>query len=397
MGALLVIPLDLLLAAAILVVLILPTVVLAIEVLASVGAGREELAQPHAGSMAVIVPAHNEERAIRATVEHLKPQLATSDRLIVVAHNCLDETASRAAAAGAEVAACDDRERVGKGYALAAGVTHLRSGPEPAVVVVVDADCRLAPDALSHLRSECLVAHAPIQGMYRMASNGTRDPARRIGEFAWRIKNELRPTGLARLGLPCQLNGSGMAFPFDLLSEMQLASAHVTEDLLLGVTLALAGFPARFCRSALVTSEFPETASGQSAQRRRWIHGHLSTVVAFAPKLLFGALRRRDHRLLVLALDLSVLPLVLQGMACVAAIALAFAWAVASGHWAGFYLSAVGLALYLCTLGVAWRLCGTDLIGVAELFALPRFAARSVRSAWALVVGRRSAWVRAER
>ena len=37
----------------------------------------------------------------------------------------------------------------------------------------------------------------------------------RVAEFAWRVNNWVRPLGLAALGLPCQLMGTGMAFPWD--------------------------------------------------------------------------------------------------------------------------------------------------------------------------------------
>src|SRR5512136_348053 len=53
--------------------------------------------------VAVLVPAHNEEAAIRKTIETLQPELKTGDRLAVIADNCSDRTAAVAREAGATV------------------------------------------------------------------------------------------------------------------------------------------------------------------------------------------------------------------------------------------------------------------------------------------------------
>src|SRR4051812_9727823 len=94
-------------------------------------------------SVAVIIPAHDEALGIAATLRAIVPQLAAGDRVIVVADNCTDDTATVAAAAGAEVLERNDREHRGKGYALDFGVRHLAVNP-PEVVIIIDADCDTA-------------------------------------------------------------------------------------------------------------------------------------------------------------------------------------------------------------------------------------------------------------
>src|SRR5690349_8409824 len=54
------------------------------------------------GTVAIIIPAHNEGLGLLPTVQDVKAQLRQGDRLVVVADNCTDDTATRAAAAGAE-------------------------------------------------------------------------------------------------------------------------------------------------------------------------------------------------------------------------------------------------------------------------------------------------------
>jgi hypothetical protein len=69
------------------------------------------------GKLAVVVPAHDEAGGIERCVSSLLTcaQPPNGARVIVVADNCSDDTASRARAAGAEVLVRIDTERRGKG------------------------------------------------------------------------------------------------------------------------------------------------------------------------------------------------------------------------------------------------------------------------------------------
>src|SRR5215216_3822263 len=88
------------------VVLCIPTAVLLIEVIASVACRPRENAPARRfeySPVAVLVPAHDESVALLPTITDVKAQLRIGDRLVVVADNCSDDTASVAAAAHAEV------------------------------------------------------------------------------------------------------------------------------------------------------------------------------------------------------------------------------------------------------------------------------------------------------
>src|ERR1700733_12435386 len=115
--------------AAIAGLLSVPVAVLFIEVMAALSLVEEkplEVLNPQAPKrVAVIVPAHDESAGILPTIEDIKRQLSPGDRLLVVAHNCFDDTAAVAAAAGAEVIERRDPGKIGKGYALDWGLRHL--------------------------------------------------------------------------------------------------------------------------------------------------------------------------------------------------------------------------------------------------------------------------------
>ncbi|TMA14399.1 MAG: glycosyltransferase, partial [Deltaproteobacteria bacterium] len=106
---------------------------------------------PPALRFGIVVPAHDEEAGIAATVRSLLALDYPRElfRVFVVADNCSDATASRAREAGATVLERHDLERRGKGYALeyAFGVL-LRDGRADALVVV-DADTVVSRNLLT--------------------------------------------------------------------------------------------------------------------------------------------------------------------------------------------------------------------------------------------------------
>src|SRR5262249_1158907 len=152
----------------------------------------------------VLVPAHNESIGLLPTLADIKAQMRASDRVVVVADNCTDDTAAVAAAAGAEVVARNDPDRKGKGYALAWGLRHLGLHP-PEIVSMVDADCRLGVTAVDRLAGACAMTRRPVQALNLVISSDESPINSRVAEFAWRVKNWVRPCGLRALGLPCQL------------------------------------------------------------------------------------------------------------------------------------------------------------------------------------------------
>ena len=348
------------------------------------------------GSVAILVPAHNEEDGIAQTLATLVPQLAAGDRVLVVADNCADATADRARAAGAEVVERFHASDRGKGFALAFGVDHLRADP-PAAVLIVDADCELAPGSLEVLAAELQRTQRPVQALYLMTAPADAGLARRLAQFAWRVRNWARPAGWHRLGLPCQLMGTGMAFSWDMLRDAPLANASIVEDMKLGIELAKTGRAPVFCERALVTSAFPDSAAASATQRTRWEHGHLEMILREVPSMLARAVARGDRRLLGLALDLAVPPLALLAglLALDAGLALA-AWACGAGT-APVVAAAALLGAFLLAVLTAWFARGRDLVRFTELMSVPWYVAAKLPVYLRFIVRRQRAWVRTDR
>lgn len=382
-------------AAAVLV--LLPVSVLAVEVLA--GVTRSASGAAPAGErvpLAILMPAHNEASGIAAVLRALVPQLINSDRLLVVADNCTDDTAAIARAAGAEVIERQNATLRGKGYALDAGIRHLTANP-PAVVIIVDADCLVAGGTIDLLSRRCGSSRRPIQALYLMRNLDGAPVKMRIAEFAWTLKNWVRANGLLHLGLPCQLAGTGMAFPWSAIASADLATGHIVEDLKLGLDLARAGTPALFCPEARVTSYFPASADGARGQRTRWEHGHLGVILSDAPKLIAQALVRFDADLMGLALDLCVPPLALLTLLVAA---LWIASALVFGFWrAQFALDLMTLEVALLGFSVlaSWAKFGRNIISLKSLAFAVVYAISKIPLYAKFLLARQLHWVRAKR
>jgi cellulose synthase/poly-beta-1,6-N-acetylglucosamine synthase-like glycosyltransferase len=380
--------------------LAVPTVVFAIEICAASFLARRHQAPPTArrrGTVAVLIPAHDEAKGILATLNDIKPQLRPTDRLLVVADNCTDDTAAVAASAGAEVTVRSDLTKIGKGYALDWGLTHLAATP-PDIVIMIDADCSVTSGTIDRLGSVCEQAQRPVQSLYLMIAPAGPKINHQVAEFAWRVKNWVRPLGLKALGLPCQLMGSGMAFPWKIIRSVELSSGLIVEDLKLGLDLAGAGYAPLFCPSAVVISDFPSSAEGAMGQRKRWEHGQGGLIRAIAIPRFVEAIRRRDLNLATLVLDLLVPPLSLL-LIIISMVAMGTGLTMLAGLTATAFAISLGcLVAVIFAVIVAWFLRGRDVLPPNSLALVPSYLVTKVSLYIAAALGERiSLWVRADR
>ncbi|WP_182085894.1 glycosyltransferase family 2 protein [Aureimonas sp. ME7] len=382
--------------------LLILTGLFALEVAAACLPGRRRntasgVASGAPADLAVLVPAHDEAGGIAGAIENLRAQAWSGVRILVVADNCRDETARIARGVGAEVIERFDSERRGKGYALDFGLRHLATNP-PAVVVVVDADCRLAQGALARLHEMAVSERRPVQGCYLMRSPPEARIGMRVAELAFLVKNRVRPAGLQRMGLPCHLTGSGMAFPWALIRDADLAHSSLVEDMRLGLDLALTGSGARFCEDALILSDFPMSERGAQTQRRRWEEGHLG-MIALAARHIARAVRARRPASAMLALDTMIPPLTLLILVVGAFFVLVMLAQLAFGRVPLPLAMASGaLGLLVGSLFVAWVRFGRAVLPMRlALHVLPYAASKAGMYARMALGSRSAGWIRTDR
>lgn len=344
----------------------------------------------------VLVPAHDEHLGIEQTVRQLRGQLPANGRLLVVADNCTDATAELAREAGAEVIERQDETRRGKGYAISFGVEHLSAEP-PDVLVIVDADCVLADEALAILVAHAHQSGRPVQAEYLFTPPNQSGMAV-VSALATIIRNQTRPRGLLRAGLPCHLTGSGMAIPWDVMAQCPPMHGYLVEDMLMGVEFALVGRPPVHCPQASVRSFLPDGHEAMLQQRTRWEHGHLTTLLDQVPRLLRAGLGRRDKHLLALGLDLMVPPLALLVLLHVALASVSTLLGLFASSW--LPLAIIGTSL-LCLVGavfLGWFRFGRPEIPFRYVAQVPLYVGRKLPMYLSFLRGRRETdWQRTER
>jgi cellulose synthase/poly-beta-1,6-N-acetylglucosamine synthase-like glycosyltransferase len=386
------------------ILLAVPVAIFLIEVAAAIilsgrgAAARVSVERDSHQRLVVLVPAHNESTGLLLTLADIKQQLRTGDGILVVADNCSDDTAAIALAQSVEVIERNDPAKRGKGYALDFGLQHLKLSP-PEIVVMVDADCRIAPNAINYLAKACSTTGRPVQALDLMTAPAGSGVNHQVAEFAWRVKNWLRPLGFKALGLPCQLMGTGMAFPWDVICCADLNSGWVVEDLKLGLDLTSKGHPPVFCPSARVTSEFASSARAARTQRERWEGGHISVILTTVPRMFFKAVSYRDWNLLALTLDLAVPPLSLLAILVIAMFTVTtLSYALLGFSSLAPALSTATLLAFLLAAGLAWLKCGRDIVPVNAILLIAPYIFRKLGLYRAVLFEKTDAqWIRTDR
>lgn len=319
----------------------------------------------------VIIPAHNEENDIAETVASVLAVSYPRDlyRVIVVADNCTDSTAERAAGAGADVLVRQNVEQRGKGYALAYAFRRSLDAGIADVLVVVDADTLVSENMLSAFAARFAHGARVVQADY-----GVRNP-----RVSWRTRlmtialgafHGVRSLARERLKLSCGLRGNGMGFARAVLEAHPPEAFSIVEDLEYGIQLGYAGIRIEYVHDVHVRGQIAVSEKDSRSQRRRWERGRHALVRLHAPRLLSEALRRRDACLFDLALDLIVPPLGQLVLAAsfgllISAAATRFDVTVAPWFWGAALL---GILIHVLR---GWHVSGVGIHGLLDLIWAP--------------------------
>jgi len=376
-------------------ILAVPTFIYLLEVVLALLPSRHLAKGTDIPSYAVLVPAHNEAGTIHKTLNSINQQLSKNDRLLVVADNCTDETADISRQYNAEVIERLDSKRKGKGYALDFGIRHLEQSP-PEIVIVVDADCLLEEGALQMLAYVADTKNRPTQATYMMKY---KEPGlkQRISEFAWQVKNLVRPLGLLNAGLPCQLMGTGMAFPWQVISTANLATNDIVEDMKMGLEMAMAGHAPVFLPAAKVFSTFPESSEAELSQRKRWEHGHLNLILTSLPGMLLYSITNLSKNAFTMALDLMVPPLSLLILMTSLLLFVSGAVSIATDSSMALVYAVILFFIQVLATFIAWVKWGREVVSFADLCKIPFYIVAKIPIYVASIFKRQKAWIRTDR
>ena len=323
------------------------------------------------GQIAVVIPAHNEEKIIASTLKNIKGQLRDGDRMIVVADNCTDQTANIATDLGAECLIRNDHAHRGKGYALQFAIEALRRQP-PDIVMFIDADCLFADGALILTASIAVGEKRPAQALYMMRAPKGAAARQRVAEFAWLFINQVRMRGLQNLFDVTRFTGAGLAAPWEALSVINMASGQIVEDLAMTFELASRGNPPLLLVDALITSEFPQHDDAQMKQSARWSIGSLTYAFRSGAAWLIHGLFKGRLQLVGAAIDLMIPPLTIFALLVLAVAALSvFSWLFGSAI--AIMIAGLAAIQLIAAITLGWVCYGRSALPPAELAAVAQF------------------------
>ncbi|MDJ0599542.1 MAG: glycosyltransferase family 2 protein [Crocosphaera sp.] len=379
--------------------ILLPCFVLFVECLMSLlpGSKTSDTDLDNDVSFKILIPAHNEEKVISETLKSVLEQVKKGENVVVIADNCTDKTATIAQQYGVTVIQRENAQQRGKGYAIDYGINTLKDNP-PEIVAILDADCLILPQTLDGMIRLAYTQQKPVQSVYLMETGDDPSFKDRISAFAILVKNFIRPYGLKKLHSPCLLNGSGMAFPWSIISEAQLANNKTVDDMQLSIDLAIAGYPPLYFSEGKVIGRLMQEDKAKS-QRSRWEHGHLSLIFSQTPRLLLSALKQRRLDLLAFALELSVPPLslliIFWGLGMITMSMVGFLGI----SWIPTYILAIAGSLMVIGILSSWAKFGRKELPASMLFAIPFYLLWKIPVYFAFFIQGKSQaqWIKTER
>ena len=274
--------------------------------------------------LAVVVPAHDEEAMIARTVQSLLAAgcVPSASRIagdsaatawhvpvIVVAHNCTDQTAAVVVAAGARVVELNHVEMRGKAVALRCGFDVARAAGANAFLVV-DADSVASPNLIAATRTVLERGAAATQCRYELEPPRSRPATslERLRVLAFRGINVLRPRGRASLGFSAGVFGNGFAVTDETLQRVPFTVDSICEDLEYHVRLVVARQRVAWVEDAYVHAPLAPVRSAQAMQEARWEGGRFHVATRATGRLL-AAMARGNWRAFEMLAEAWSLPI----------------------------------------------------------------------------------------
>ncbi len=242
---------------------------------------------------AVVISARNESTVIGQLIHSIKVQNYPQELIdvFVVADNCTDNTAQVARDAGATVFVRNNKEQVGKGYALDFGFSVLLSqyadrGHE--AYFVFDADNVLDVNYFREM-NKTFDNGAVASTSYRNSKNYDSNWIS-AGYAVWFLR-EAKFLNQARLTLntSCAVSGTGFYIAADIIKRNGGWKWHLlTEDIEFSTNAILEGERISYTPTAVLYDEQPLTFRDSWNQRFRWAKGFYQVFWHYGARLAKG-------------------------------------------------------------------------------------------------------------
>jgi cellulose synthase/poly-beta-1,6-N-acetylglucosamine synthase-like glycosyltransferase len=243
------------------------------------------------GHYAILICARNEDAVIGQLIESVRAQ-EYPQHLIdihVIADNCTDRTAQVARAGGALVVERQNKEKIGKGYALEYLIDNITNGGREWKYdgyIVIDADNLLEKHFVTEfnnaMKGGCRVVTA-----YRDSKNFADNWLSACYAVWWLREARYLNGARCLLGLSAQVSGTGFGIRGDLLEE--LGGWHyftLTEDVEFTFAMVARGERIGYTPYAILYDEQPTVFKQSWDQRIRWIKGYFQAYARYGAKML---------------------------------------------------------------------------------------------------------------
>lgn len=218
----------------------------------------------------IVIAAHNEDTVIKKTVTELLKQTYQNTEIIVVCHNCSDNTFAEASFQDPRVKPLDYKTKdSGKGIALNYGV----SKSQGEYILVLDADGILSPDFVEK-GLPLLEKYAAVQGRY-VPSNRNYSFVTRLLSIEGDLWSTPYMTARTALDKRGGLGGTGYILRKDILQEVGGFTNHLVDDYELTSRLLRKGYRIVFAPQCINYDEKPPTIDILLKQRARWAKGFI--------------------------------------------------------------------------------------------------------------------------
>ena len=242
----------------------------------------------------ILIPAHDEEASIGATLESVAAQNLPAGDVLVIADNCTDNTALVAEQHGATVMVTENNTGK-KAGALNQALAQVLPGMDDGdIILVLDADSAISPQFLAIARSELAKPEVGAVGgvFYGKRGNGLIGALQRA-EYIRYARQVARNGGRAYV-----LTGTATAFTAKVFREIAARRTDgtlppgpgayydertMTEDSYMTFAIKTLGYQTPSPSECWVSTEVMPTWRMLWRQRRRWQLGALENLKAFGP------------------------------------------------------------------------------------------------------------------
>ncbi len=228
---------------------------------------------------AVLISARNESAVLPTLLKSINAQTYPQDKIDtwVIADNCTDDTAEKAEQLGARVVIRNNKELIGKGYALTHLLNVIRGSgtfkEKYDAFFVIDADNVLEPDYVEEM-DKAFSSGYRIVTSYRNSKN-FGDNWISAGYGMWFLR-EARYLNNPRclLNTSCAVSGTGFMFAADIMDKEDGWNYHLlTEDIEFTTDMVCKGEKVGYAHKAMLFDEQPVKFSQSWKQRKRWAKG----------------------------------------------------------------------------------------------------------------------------